>query len=144
MQDRKKVLVVYATRKFDSNLFMSSTIFSGLQKAGYDVSAVFCGTKESCEIFAERCSCYFSSVKYYVERATVVERLVSSPLMALVTKPVKICDQSWIAAKATVLPGVTIGEGAVVGACAVVAKDVKPWSIAVGNPARGVGSRTLK
>ena len=69
---------------------------------------------------------------------------VSSPSMALVTKPVKICDQSWIAAKATVLPGVTIGEGAVVGACAVVAKDVKPWSIAVGNPARVVGSRTLK
>lgn len=69
---------------------------------------------------------------------------VSSPSMALVVRPVKICNQAWIAAKATILPGVTIGEGAVVGACAVVAKDVPPWSVVVGNPARVVGKRELR
>lgn len=68
---------------------------------------------------------------------------VSSPAMALVTKPVKICDQAWVAAKATVLPGVMIGEGAVVGACAVVSKDVAPWTVVVGNPAHKVKERVL-
>lgn len=69
---------------------------------------------------------------------------VMSPSMKLVTKPIIISDQVWIAAKATLLPGVTIGEGAVVGACAVVAKDVPPWSVVAGNPARVVGKRELR
>ena len=69
---------------------------------------------------------------------------ITSPRMALVTKPIRIESQAWVAAKATILPGVTIGEGAVVGACAVVAKDVPPWSVVVGNPARVVGKREIK
>lgn len=69
---------------------------------------------------------------------------ISSCRMALETSPIVIGNQVWIAAKATILPGVTIGEGAVVGACAVVAKDVPPWSVVVGNPARVVGKRELR
>ena len=68
---------------------------------------------------------------------------ISSATMSLVVKPITIQDNVWIGAKATILPGVTIGEGAVVGACAVVAKDVPPWSVVVGNPARVVGKREL-
>ena len=69
---------------------------------------------------------------------------IADPRMRLVLKPIVIGDDVWIAAKATILPGVTVGEGAVVGACAVVAKDVSPWSVVVGNPARVVGERELK
>ena len=69
---------------------------------------------------------------------------ISSPTMDLVVKSIVIGDNVWIAAHATILPGVTIGEGAVVGACAVVAKDVPPWSVVVGNPAQVVKQRTLK
>ena len=69
---------------------------------------------------------------------------VTSPVMKLIAKPIIIGDNVWIGARATLLPGVTIGEGAVVGACAVVSKDLPPWSIAVGNPARVVGRRILK
>ncbi len=47
----------------------------------------------------------------------------------------------WIGREAVVLPGVTIGDGAVVGAHAVVAKDVNPYEIVVGNPARVVRTR---
>ena len=69
---------------------------------------------------------------------------VTSPSMNLVTKPIVINDQVWIAAKATILPGVTVGEGVIVGACSVVSKDVPPWSIVVGNPAEVVKKRELK
>lgn len=51
-------------------------------------------------------------------------------------KPIKIENKVWIGAHATILPGVTIGEGAIVGAGAVVTKDVKPYSIVAGVPAR--------
>lgn len=45
---------------------------------------------------------------------------------------------AWIATHAVILPGVTIGEGAIVGAGAVVSKDVPPYTIVAGNPARPV------
>jgi acetyltransferase-like isoleucine patch superfamily enzyme len=51
-------------------------------------------------------------------------------------RPVRIENKVWLGKGAMVLPGVTIGEGAVVGAAAVVTKDVPPGRICVGNPAR--------
>ncbi|MDE7091975.1 MAG: galactoside O-acetyltransferase [Muribaculaceae bacterium] len=50
--------------------------------------------------------------------------------------PVRICRRAWIGAGATILPGVTIGENAVVGAGSVVTKDVEPNTIVGGNPAK--------
>jgi galactoside O-acetyltransferase len=52
--------------------------------------------------------------------------------------PIKICDYAWLGFDVVVLKGVTIGEGAIIGARAVVTKDVPPWTIAAGNPARVV------
>jgi len=49
---------------------------------------------------------------------------------------VKIGDNVWIGESAVVLPGVTIGKGSIIGASAVVTKDIPPNSIAVGNPAK--------
>lgn len=60
---------------------------------------------------------------------------ISSPRMALVTMPITIGSHVWIAAKATILPGVAIGDGAVVGACAVVGREIPAWRVVVGNPA---------
>jgi acetyltransferase-like isoleucine patch superfamily enzyme len=51
-------------------------------------------------------------------------------------KPVSINKGAWIGARSLILKGVTIGEGAVVGAGSVVTKDVAPWTIVAGNPAR--------
>ena len=50
--------------------------------------------------------------------------------------PVTICEKSWLGFNTIVLKGVTIGEGAVVGAGSVVTKDVPPYTIVAGNPAR--------
>jgi maltose O-acetyltransferase len=53
-------------------------------------------------------------------------------------KPISIADGVWIGGGALVLPGVSIGENAVVGAGAVVTRDVAPNTVVVGNPARVV------
>ncbi len=53
-----------------------------------------------------------------------------------------IGDRVWIGYGALILPGVKLGEGAVVGAGAVVTKDVEPFTIVAGNPARKIGERT--
>lgn len=50
-------------------------------------------------------------------------------------RPIVIEDYAWVCTNAIILPGVTIGYGAVVGAGAVVSKSVEPLSIVVGNPA---------
>lgn len=69
---------------------------------------------------------------------------IASPDFALKTEPIHVGDMAWIGAYAFVLPGVKIGEGAVVGACSVVTKDVEPWSVVAGNPARKIGMRTVR
>lgn len=56
-------------------------------------------------------------------------------------KPVLIEDDVWIGSRVTILPGVTIGTGSIIGSGAVVSKDIPPFSIAVGNPARVVKKR---
>ncbi|MFW5883436.1 MAG: acyltransferase [Verrucomicrobiota bacterium] len=55
--------------------------------------------------------------------------------------PIQVGDRVWIGYRAIVLPGVQIGEGAVVGAGAVVTRDVPAFSIVAGNPAKVIGER---
>lgn len=69
---------------------------------------------------------------------------ISNPLNPLITAPIIIEDQAWVAADAFVSMGVTIGQGAVVGARAAVFKDVEPWNIVGGNPAKVIKKRILQ
>lgn len=64
-----------------------------------------------------------------------------SPDFDLRGGPVMIGDHAWIGYRALVMPGVTVGEGAIVAAGAVVTKDVAPYTIVGGNPARQIGTR---
>lgn len=62
----------------------------------------------------------------------------------LVTKPIVIEDQAWVGARAFVGMGVTVGQGAVVGATASVYKDVEPWTVVGGNPAKFIKKRVIR
>ncbi|WP_352629335.1 CatB-related O-acetyltransferase [Mesorhizobium sp. M0496] len=55
--------------------------------------------------------------------------------------PIVIGNDVWVGARATIMSGVTIGDGAVVAACSVVTKDVPPYAIVAGNPARVIKYR---
>jgi putative colanic acid biosynthesis acetyltransferase WcaF len=68
----------------------------------------------------------------------------SQPSMNLITAPIVVGPKCFVAARASVMPGVNIGEGAIVGACAVVVKDVEPWTVVAGNPAKAIGKRELR
>jgi putative colanic acid biosynthesis acetyltransferase WcaF len=69
---------------------------------------------------------------------------ITNPLNPLITAPIIIADQAWVAADAFVGMGVTIGQGAVIGARAAVFKDVEPWTVVGGNPAKFIKKRVLK
>lgn len=56
-------------------------------------------------------------------------------------RDVRVGDDVWIGANAVILPGVTIGNGAVIAAGAVVNRDVEPFAIVGGVPARVLGTR---
>lgn len=68
----------------------------------------------------------------------------TDPALPLLKPPIFIGDQAWVCADAFVGPGVTVGEGAIIGARAVVVKDVDPWHVVAGNPARFIKMRILK
>lgn len=69
---------------------------------------------------------------------------ITDPLNPLITAPIIVEDQAWVAADAFVGMGVTIGQGAVVGARAAVFKDVAPWTVVGGNPAKFLKNRVIK
>ena len=57
----------------------------------------------------------------------------------VVHRPIRIEDDVWIGFNAAVMKGVTIGRGAIVGACSVITRDVPPFAVVVGSPAHKVG-----
>jgi putative colanic acid biosynthesis acetyltransferase WcaF len=67
-----------------------------------------------------------------------------SPTMPLCSRPIFIGAYVWIAANAFVGPGVTVGEGGVIGAFSVVTGDTPAWTVMAGNPARRIKSRIVK
>jgi len=99
----------------------------------------------------------------YGERITIGDNVIIAPDVFMITRnhifadphvpikvqgysyaPITIKDDVWIGFRATVLPGVTIGRGSVVAASAVVTKDVEPFSVVGGVPARLIKKRAVQ
>ena len=101
---------------------------------------------------SENVDCYAVDAIVVGDQATVSQGTklctashdISSKIMELATKPISIGANAWVAGWSIVLPGVTIGEGAVVGTGSVVTKDVEPWTVVGGNPAKFIKKRELK
>jgi putative colanic acid biosynthesis acetyltransferase WcaF len=66
---------------------------------------------------------------------------IADPDWRLLTAPIRLGRSSWVCAGAYVHMGITLGEGAVAAARAVVVKDVAPWTVVGGNPAKPIKSR---
>jgi putative colanic acid biosynthesis acetyltransferase WcaF len=69
---------------------------------------------------------------------------ISSPAFQLVTRPITIGAQAWIAAEAFVGPGVDVGEGVVLGARSVAFRSLEPWGVYAGNPATRIKQRVMR
>ncbi|PTQ89771.1 putative colanic acid biosynthesis acetyltransferase [Agitococcus lubricus] len=69
---------------------------------------------------------------------------IDTLLRPLITSPIVIHNHAWIAAECFIHPGVTIGEGTVVGARSVVVKDLPSWMICTGHPCKPLKTRELK
>ena len=69
---------------------------------------------------------------------------ISDPNHRLITAPIVVERQAWVATDAFIGMGIVIGEGAVVGARACVFKSVEPWTVVGGNPAKFIKNREIK
>lgn len=79
--------------------------------------------------------CYLTEANHGLEMGVPMQHQTST------SKPIVIEDDVWLGNGCTVLPGVTIGTGAVVGANSVVSRDIPPYAVAVGSPARVIRYR---
>jgi putative colanic acid biosynthesis acetyltransferase WcaF len=89
----------------------------------------------------------YSQDKIFIGRRAVISQgahLVTGthdytkPGFPLITFPILIRDNVWIAAEAFIHPGITINEGCIIGARAVVTRDMPPWMICAGNPCKPI------
>lgn len=82
-----------------------------------------------------------TNISSYVKIITGSHDINSEDFVKGVFKPVNIGNHVWICTGAIILPGVTIGNGAVIAAGAVVTKDVSPFSVVGGVPAKEISKR---
>ncbi|MDB0030071.1 putative colanic acid biosynthesis acetyltransferase [Opitutales bacterium] len=97
----------------------------------------------------ERANAYSLGKIKILEGATIAQEAYlctgthdfNNPSLQLITKPITVGKNSFIGARAMILPGVSIGDQAIIGAMSVVSKDVPDHQIVVGNPAKKIGER---
>lgn len=111
------------------NLEMGSKSCLGPDVDCYSVDAVIIGPGATVSQYSHLCTATHDP---YIEG------------MPLVTAPISIGHAAWVAAGAFVGPGVMVKEGAVVGARSVALKDVHPWTVVAGNPARLIKNRVVE
>ncbi|MEG2725459.1 MAG: putative colanic acid biosynthesis acetyltransferase, partial [Kiritimatiellia bacterium] len=101
---------------------------------------------------SERVNCYNSAPITLGEKTVVSQDAflcsgahdITSPSMELITAPIILESQVWVCARAVVLMGVTLHEGAVLAAAAVLTHDAPAWTVLAGNPAREIRKRVLR
>lgn len=100
----------------------------------------------------ERANAYSLGTIVIMEGATVAQEAYlctgthdfKDPSFQLITKTITVEDNAFVGVRAMIMPGITIGKNAIIGAQSVVTKNVKPNQIVAGNPAREIGLRKSK
>jgi acetyltransferase-like isoleucine patch superfamily enzyme len=91
----------------------------------------------------------YSGTHLYKDPAGEDNKLLSGSILApldmqyVVEKPVSLNDFSWVGGRSIIMPGITIGKGAIIGGGSIVNKDVPPFCVAVGSPARVIKHRPI-
>lgn len=109
-------------------------------------------TMDDYACLAEGVDCYNAAPIYIGCNATVSQRVflctaghdITDPHHHQTDTPIVIENLVWICAEAFIGQGVTVGEGAVCAARAVVIRNVDPWTVVGGNPAKFIKKRELK
>lgn len=109
-------------------------------------------TMDDYACLAEGVDCYNAAPIHIGRNATVSQRAflctaghdITDPHHHQTSAPITIGDRAWVCAEAFVGQGVTVGEGAVCAARSVVVKNVEPWTVVGGNPAKELKKRIIK
>lgn len=109
-------------------------------------------TMDDYACLAEGVDCYNTAPVHIGRNDTVSQRAflctaghdITDPHHHQTEAPIVIADRAWVAAEAFVGQGVTVGEGAVCAARAVVVRNVEPWTVVGGNPAKFIKKRVLR
>jgi putative colanic acid biosynthesis acetyltransferase WcaF len=95
----------------------------------------------------------YSMAKITIGRRTVISQGAhlccgghdyEDPNFQLIAKPIRIGERAWVCAEAFISAGVTVGDGAVIGARSVLVADAQPWSVYAGHPAKLLKPRVLR
>lgn len=133
-------------RLFGARMAKTAIVYSSV-KVYYPANL----TMEEFSCLAEGVDCYnvapisigaYATVSQKASLCTASHNIASNS-HELITAPIRIGNQAWVAAETFVGMGVTVGDGAVVGARAAVFKDVEPWTVVGGNPAKFIKKRVL-
>lgn len=137
---------IYILRVFGARIGKNCTVYNSVK-----IWAPWKLIMEDNSIIGENCNCYNPAV-IHLKSQTVISNNVSfvtashrieSKKHELIFMPIVIQSYSWVASEAYIGMGVTVGEGSVVAARAVVVKDVEPWTVVGGNPAKFIKKRLI-
>lgn len=109
-------------------------------------------TMDDYACLAEGVDCYNAAPVHIGRNATVSQRAflctaghdITDPHHHQTSAPIDIQERAWVCAEAFVGQGVTVGDGAVCAARSVVIKDVEPWTVVGGNPAKFIKKRIIQ
>lgn len=135
---------IYLLKVFGAKVTFSSIVYSSAKI--YDPSNLIMGNN-SC--LADNVNCYNVAPVYIGDNVTISQNAYLCTAShdfttfrhSLIAKPIVIKKLAWVGAKAYIGMGVMVGEGAVIGATASVYKNVEPWTVVGGNPAKFIKNR---
>lgn len=125
-----KYTILEGANGIEIGRYVHVTTFCHLQGGGTLKIGDYVGIASGCKIY--------SDTSYYTKRMSGALPLEQQEIKSA---PVIIEKDAFIGINSVILPGVRIGEGAVIGANSLVNEDIPPWRIAVGSPARVIGER---